>query len=280
MAADETAAATSPPSASAEANSNALTDYCTTAVPASPPNHPTRSSISLSTNASDEFPKWTAIYVTDSDYGDGKSSEGSESSFAIIHENPSSSGKETPTTRPPANDHLSSTLPSRTSSQNGHNASAVSTPSQVSTSQAKAKSARAKQSSSTAMDFVNANVRSRISSMGSSSSLTPKLEDTKEGKKNKGKGRDRKVKFIVGPSPCTSSDEETEKGKSSNGRRGGRPDRSGNLIIGPNPNASSEDEEEETKKENTKRNNDVRKRGSINVPIPSPKGNGKNLGWF
>ncbi|MCJ1430174.1 hypothetical protein MMC29_008090 [Sticta canariensis] len=277
MRADETAAATSPPSASAEANSNPVTDCCATAAPASPPNHPTRSSISLSTNASDEF---LTIYVSDSDYGDGTSSEGSESSFAIIHENPSSSGKETPTTRPPANDHLSSTLPSRMSSQNGHNASAVSTPSQVSTNQAKARSGRAKKWSSTAMDFVNANVRSRTSSKGASSSLTPKVEDAKEEKKSKSKGRDRKVKFIVGPSPCTSSDEETEKGKSSNGKRGSRPDRSGKFIIGPDPNSSSESEEEETKKENTKRNNDVRKRGSLNGPIPSPKGNGKNLGWF
>lgn len=280
MRADETAAATSPPSASAGSNSNALTDCCATAVPASPPNHPTRSSISLSTNASDEFSKWTTIYVSDSDYGDGKSSEGSESSFAIIHENPSTSGKETPTTRPPANDQLSSTLPSRTSSRIGHGASVVSFPSQFSTNQAKVRSTRAKESSSTAMDFVNANVHSKTSSKGPSSSLTPEIEDAKAAKKSKSKGHDRKVEFNVGPSLCTSSDEETEKGKSSNGKRGGRPDRSGRFIIGPSPSASSEDEEEKTKKENTKRNNDGRKRGSINGPIPSPKRNGKNLGWF
>lgn len=247
MRADETVAATSPPSASTEANSNAINDYCTTAVPASPPNHPTRSSISLATNANSEFPMWTTTYVSDSNYGDG------ESSFAIICENPSCSDKEPRTTSSPASDHLSPTLSSRTSSHNGHESSAVSTPSQVSTNQAKARSTRAKESSSTAMDVVNANVHSRTLSKRASSSPTPNTDVAKEEKKSRGKGRDRKVKFIIGPSPSTSSDEEMNKGKSSNCKRGGRPDRSNKFVIGPSRNASSEDEEEETKKENAKK---------------------------
>ena len=256
MRADETVAATSPPSASTEANSNAINGYCTTAVPASPPNHPTRSSISLATNANSEFPMWTTTYVSDGNYGDGESSEGNESSFAITYEYPNCSDKEPRTTRSPASDHITPTLSSRTFSHNGHDASAVSTPSQVSTNQAKARSTRAKESSWTAMDVVKANVHSRTLSKRASSSPTPNMEDAKEEKKSKGKGRDRKVKFIIGPSPSTSSDEEMDKGKSSNCKRGGRPDRSNKFVIGPSRNASSEDEEEDTKKENAKSNND------------------------